>query len=655
MRITRGVSPGSGIEPEPSASRPAQRRRDSGRGSRRPLTVPERPPRTIRHILSGGSLISLRDRLFGRLLVAILILMAASEVAVDVVMYYRLRGTLEADLGRRLVRTADALVVGMDARLLSQFRVGDEALGAYTVVRSRLQEQVRANGLDRGYVVDRDLRALVDTSATASIGDTHYVLLANRSQTGQVWGGTSTATPIYVNEAGGLRLTALAPVRAPDGAVAALLGIDAAPDFFAALGELRREMALLGVASLAVAGVGGMFLMRGASRRLDRVRDTVGRASRGDFTAQSDQRTNDPVGALARDLDGFLESVVTRVNTYESLMASVDIGLIAADLSGTVIGANKAAARWLNRGHRLPGQPLLDVLSIDPGLAAFGAKALREPEPSFTREIVVRDGVTAGRTLAAVASPLIQGGRRTGVTLSLADVTVLRTLERQAHAQDRLAALGTMAGGLLHEVRSPLASISMHLDLLRPSVVGPEGRDILDQAIGSAERLASFLVDFQIVAGLRPLRREWVDFCECVEDACAQIAVPSHVRLRRACRGPAVVHADGGLLAPAIRNILLNAIDAVSPSGGAVDVDTTLAASDVVFTVRDTGTGIAVEHIEHVFDPMFTTKPKGTGLGLTIAKRVVDAHGGTVEAANDAQGGALFTVRWPRQQPRGSS
>ena len=597
------------------------------------------------HLAQG---IALRDRFFGRLLVAILISMAVSEVAVDVAVYYRLRSTLEADLGQRLVRTADALALGLDPRLISQFRAGDEALVAYQLLRARLAQQVRANGLGRAYVVDRELRTLIDSSDTASVGDAHYPLLAQRQQTARAWDGVATPTPIYLNEERQLRLTALVPVKAADGSVAALLGVDAAPEFFAALSDLRREMAILGLASLGVAGLGGLFLIRGAARRLDRVRDTVARASRGDFTAPSDSRQADQIGALERDLDGLLESIVARVDYYESLMASVDIGLIAADLEGQVVGANATAARWFGGDRPLAGRSLLDAVNVDAGLTAFASQALAQPGGGLTREVSVRVGEAAGRTLAVVASPLVQAGRRTGTTLSLSDVTVLRTLERQARAHERLAALGTMAAGLLHEVRTPLASIMMHLDLLRASVIDQEGLEVLEQALGSAERLSRFLVDFQIVAGLRPLRRDWVDLSDAIDTVLDSVEIPPTIHVRHSHDGPVVVHADRDLWEHAVRNLLLNAVEAIGPAKGTIAINIGRSEGDVVLTVSDTGSGVRLEQLDSVFDPMFTTKPTGTGLGLTIVTRVVVAHGGSVQVANAPSGGAIFTVRWPQ-------
>jgi two-component system sensor histidine kinase HydH len=287
-------------------------------------------------------------------------------------------------------------------------------------------------------------------------------------------------------------------------------------------------------------------------------------------------------------------------------------------------------------------------LSTHPDLRAFGAEALDSLEIGLTREIEVHRNIGAGRTLAVVASPLVQNARRTGITLSLSDVSELRALERQGRAQERLAALGTMAAGLLHEIRSPLGSMMMHLDLLRPSVSDQEGLEVLDQALGSAERLTRFLVDFQIVAGLHPLRRDWVDFREAIETSLETVDIPSAIQFTHTSDGPAVVYADRGLLEHAARNLVLNAVEAVGPLGGRIAVDVRRSNGDLVFTVTDSGPGVAAADLDRLFDPLFTTKPTGTGLGLTIVIRIVEAHGGSIQAANAPAGGAVFTVRWPR-------
>lgn len=583
--------------------------------------------------------------------------MAASEVAVDAAVYYRLRGTLEADLGARLIRVARALSLNLDTPILAQFRAGDEALGAYTLLRQRLARDVDANGLGRAYVFDRDLRTIIDSRDGVAVGTTRYELMPQRARTERAWSGTASPTPIYLNEDGVLRLTALVPIRNADDSVFALLGVDASPEFFDVLSGLRRQMLLLGAASLAVAGLGGLVLIRGASERLTRVRETVARASQGDFTASQETRRADQLGGLERDLDQLLESMVARVDYYESLLASVHIGLLAVDLDGRIVGANLAATRWLSAPGAVPGQTivgrgLLDALGFDADLHGLARDVVDGVTDGLTREVTPQSGGAAGFTLAAVVSPLMQSGRHTGATLSLSDVTVLRTLERQAQAQERLASLGTMAGGLLHEVRSPLASVMMHLDLLRPSVTDQEGLEVLAQATESTERLSRFLVDFQIVAGLRPLRRDWFDFQEAVEAVIEGVPFPPGVDVRMTSGGSAVVHADRGLLEHAVRNVLVNAAEAVQPGTGIVRIQCDRVDHEVVLTVADNGAGLSKTNIERVFDPMFTTKRTGTGLGLTIVTRVVSAHGGSTLVTNGAHGGAVFTIRWPLGEQR---
>jgi signal transduction histidine kinase len=209
-----------------------------------------------------------------------------------------------------------------------------------------------------------------------------------------------------------------------------------------------------------------------------------------------------------------------------------------------------------------------------------------------------------------------------------------------------------MAAGLLHEIRSPLGSVMMHLDLLRASVTDQEGLEVLDQALGSAERLTRFLIDFQIVAGLRPLRRDWVDFRDAIEAVRDAVDIPATIRYRQTWDGPAVVHADRDLLEHAARNLLVNAVEAIGPSGGEIAVDVRRSGTDVVLTVTDSGPGVAVGHLDRLFDPMFTTKRTGTGLGLTIVTRIVEAHGGSIQVANAPVSGAVFTVRWPRGEQR---
>lgn len=594
--------------------------------------------------------LAFRRPAFGGLLLAVLLLMTLSEMALGIATYRRLRNDLEIDLAQRLVNVSSLLALGTDVPLVTQFREGDEQLPAYQLVVSRFVTQARAAGVERAYVVGNRLETLVDSSPTASVGRIRYALLANRAEVEAAKAGKATPTRIYQDEEGRLRLSALAPLRSMDGRVVALAGVDATPEFFASLGALRRQMVILGLAGLLTAAAGGGLLVRQVARRLRRLRNVVSRVSRGDFAETVGLAGGDEIGALGQDLDSMVAALVASREYYESVLGSVDVGLLGADRQGQVIGANPRAAQILTLGAgELVGRRLGEVLVGEPRLLQFVGALLRGEAGPLAEEVSLRGGPASGGKLVAVAgSRLHQGGVWTGIILSLSDITGLRALEKKVQRNERLAGLGSMAAGLLHEIRNPLASITMYLDLLRPLCAAGEGQEILDRAMAEATRLDRFLQDFQIFGGLRPMRRELVDVREVVNQATEGLSPPSGVRIVRDLGEATVLSVDRWLVAHAVRNLVVNALDAVGQSG-LVTIELQREGPEVVLRVTDDGPGVSDERIEQIFDPFFTTKSAGTGLGLTIVQRVAEAHGASLEVRNVPGGGARFSMRWPAE------
>lgn len=595
---------------------------------------------------------------FGSLFVAILTLVTVSELLLGLVVYGRLRSDLETDLGRRLVHVSQLLATGIDPALVLQFRAGDERLPAYDLTRARLRRQAQAAAVETAYVVDRDLRTLLDSRSETTLGDVRYGLLVNRAAVTSAAAGESTPTRLYHDEQGRLRLSALAPLRSREGAVVALVGVDASPEFFASLAALRRRMILLGGLSVGLAAIGSLLLLSQTGRRLDRLRQAVTRATLGDLSARAafeGRHGRDEIGALGRDLDGLIGSIVATRDYYETVLASVDVAILSTDVTGEIRGANAAAQRLLaETGRDLVGRPLGEVVAREPQLARFVESVRTGGAQPASAEIPLRGGLAAGGlVLAASASRLREGGAGAsgpaggGLIVSLLDVTATREMERRARANERLAALGGMAGGLLHEVRNPLASMMLYLDLMKPAVPAGEGADLLERALVEGERLAAFLEDFQVFASLRPLRLSAVDLVETVEAAAASLAWPVSVRQVWARRDPASLRADRRLLEHAVRNLLRNAVEALSASGGLVTLAVERDAEGLLVRVSDDGPGIAPEVLERVLDPLFTTKSQGIGMGLSIVQRVVEAHGGSLQMTSADGRGAAFTLRLP--------
>jgi signal transduction histidine kinase len=217
---------------------------------------------------------------------------------------------------------------------------------------------------------------------------------------------------------------------------------------------------------------------------------------------------------------------------------------------------------------------------------------------------------------------------------------------------ERLSALGTLAAGLAHEVRTPVAAIKGALDILssRAEPDTPEA-EFTGVAARELTRLGNLLEEFLAYARPQPPARVPVRLADLARQVQALLAAEAHgrdVKVAVHAESPGELTADPGQLTQVLLNLALNAIQA-SPRGGTVDVvvkDTDYGAEVAVI---DQGGHLSPEVAARVFEPFFTTKPKGTGLGLAIAHRIVTAHDGTIGLAAHTPTGTRATVRLPRQ------
>jgi signal transduction histidine kinase len=236
------------------------------------------------------------------------------------------------------------------------------------------------------------------------------------------------------------------------------------------------------------------------------------------------------------------------------------------------------------------------------------------------------------------------------------DIERLRELNEHLIRAEKLAAAGTLAAGIAHEVNNPLASISSLIQLLQAREYDPETSEQLRLISTQIERITQVLRDMMEFASTRPPERAPLDINRTIEASLRLASFDKAFQRLRVNKSfdtsaPQIL-ADANQLQQVFLNILLNARDAM-PDGGRLDVRTCydLEPEEMIVEISDNGTGIAPEHAAHIFDPFFTTKPAGagTGLGLAVSYRIVTAHGGRIEIAPNNGHGTTVRVRLPER------
>ena len=326
-----------------------------------------------------------------------------------------------------------------------------------------------------------------------------------------------------------------------------------------------------------------------------------------------------------------------------NVLTSLSSGVITIDASGRVTTENRVAYTLL--GGSFIGQPLPRTLA-DPALLTTGFRQIR----------------LAGRPVGLHAGPLTSGdGRQMGTVLVLDDLTEIKALEEQVRRAERLSALGTLAGGVAHEVRNPVGIIRASAQLMGslPSVAeDAASHEYLSVITQEADRIDRLVEDLLGYARAGELSLAPVDMEELVRSTAARLAslteqadvelvVEVESRLPR-------VEGDAGKLEQVLLNLGLNAIAAIQAAyprpaggGGRLVLAAQRAPGGLHCIVRDNGQGMPDDVRVHIFDPFFTTRDDGTGLGLAIVQRIVADHDGTIEVASEPERGATFTIWLP--------
>lgn len=254
-----------------------------------------------------------------------------------------------------------------------------------------------------------------------------------------------------------------------------------------------------------------------------------------------------------------------------------------------------------------------------------------------------------------------------------------RITRRRIADAERLAELGTMTGGLAHEIKNPLSTLSLNAQLLAEEVgdleLPPDARQRIIRRTESlrreSDRLKGILTDFLQFAGQIRLDPEPHDLNVLIDelvDFFLPQALAIGVQLRTTlARQPTIARVDSALFKQALLNLLINAAQALEAMPAKSDrtrdlmirvepASSTSPAPDgspAMHSVHitDTGPGISAEHLSSIFQPYFTTRKGGTGLGLATTRRIIEEHRGSIEVHTEPGRGTDFLIRLPAAHP----
>jgi PAS domain S-box-containing protein len=375
-------------------------------------------------------------------------------------------------------------------------------------------------------------------------------------------------------------------------------------------------------------------------------------------TAREDQ-----LHARVDQLEQALEGSVEQMARYRELFEFAPDPYFITDVAGAILEANRAAVSQLGLSPELLHNKPLPFFVVPEHRVALYQRLSRihhRHEGTYNWETRVQPRGALPLDVLITITPITDGeGNVTRLRWLVRDVTEMQRMRERALQLERLAVLGGRAADLAHDGRNLLARVQGLLQRASWSLDHQEDlAAILNRAMGANEDLVRLFNDVCGYAGSLRLDFTTCHLSEIWRPVWEDVAALHPERRGRLVEQTGGVEltctADPLRLRQVFRNLFDNAWTACL---GDVEVTVLCAAAmwkeqpALTIAIRDNGPGLRTEERAHLFEPFFTTKKHGTGLGLTITHRIIEGHGGHIEAHNAATGGAEFLITLPRRRP----
>jgi two-component system sensor histidine kinase PilS (NtrC family) len=336
------------------------------------------------------------------------------------------------------------------------------------------------------------------------------------------------------------------------------------------------------------------------------------------------------------------------------IFESVGSGLVGVDPRGCVTAFNRAAESITGfRSADALGQPWSAIFGSGVDLDEIRETANEDQSPPRRYEFPLRR--QDGRLIPVGISfwSLRAGeGEVAGLVGVCQDLSAIKQMEQRMRQADRLATVGRLSANMAHEIRNPLASMSGAVEALAKDLPPDEGRNrLVEIVLRESERLNHIVGAFLEYARPAPLTRIDVDLAQIIDEVLLLIEhgpLPDHLKIMREYAESLPARVDPQQIRQAIWNLCLNAVQAM-PDGGEMRVGGQALGGHerehIQIWVADSGHGIADADLPHIFEPFYSTK--AGGIGLALVYRVLQDHGGLIEARSQPGDGTTFTLTLP--------
>jgi len=535
---------------------------------------------------------------------------------------------------------------------------------SFTLHQDMISERAQSAFGGLAYIVDRSgdvvCHAFEEDEPHIQPGEPIRGPAAEHARVGRPWHG-------IVEVDGEPHFAAFAPATdLPWGVWAEVPMADAA----GVLRPLASRAVALGVALMVVLSGGILLLTRRLAAPIEELAGAAKRIAEGRYGEQVPVRTDDEIGLLAQRFNGMSQALAEAVRTLDARVAARTAELEAARrFSDTVLDTLEQRVIVIGPDHRVVKANRAALAAYGDGLVGCGCEVVHETAPGCAcptdaffeggrveGEERVRRRPDGDVEILSVERFAVPGpGGPTALLEIERDITESKQLHAHLVHQEKMAALGTMAAGMAHEIGNPLASMSSELELLERAWDPDDARASLPVLRDQVRRMASLLRDLMDF-GRRP-REGTAPFDPA-------LVVEEVVRLLRhdpRSRGVELTVERGGgprelcsgrdRLVQVLVNLGINALDAMGGSGALVFRLSAGENDGVRIEVQDSGPGVSEEVADRVFDPFVTTKPpgEGTGLGLFVSERLVRELGGRLELVRGGPG-ATFVVQVPNDR-----